>query len=103
MPDVVDSSARKRSCFVISPIGEHDSEVRKHADAVFKYIIEPATRECGIVAYRSDHLLQPGRISEEMYTRILKDDICIALLTYRNPNVYYELAIAQSAGRPVIF
>jgi hypothetical protein len=102
MPTVFDSSARQRSCFVISPIGDHDSDVRRHADAVFRYIIEPATRECGIVAYRSDHLRQPGRISEEMYDRILNDDICIALLTGRNPNVYYEVAIAHSAGRPVI-
>ena len=94
--------ADQRSCFVISPIGAHDSETRKHADAVFKYIIEPATEECGIVAHRSDHLRHPGRISEEMHARILNDDMCIAVLTERNPNVYYELAIAQSAGRPVI-
>jgi hypothetical protein len=105
MSAVSDSSShqpRPRSCFVISPIGGHDSEARKHADAVFKYIIEPATRECGLIAHRSDHLHHPGRISEEMFARILNDDICIALLTDRNPNVYYELAIAQAAGRPVI-
>ena len=95
-------SMQQRSCFVISPIGAHGSETRRHADAVFKYIIEPATQECGIIAHRSDHLHQPGRISDEMHARILNDDICIALLTGRNPNVYYELAIAQSAGRPVI-
>jgi hypothetical protein len=102
MPIVAGSSARQRSCFVISPIGAEDSEERKHADAVFKYIIEPATGECGLFPHRSDHLSHPGRISDEMYARILNDDLCIALLTYRNPNVYYELAIAQSAARPVI-
>ena len=37
-----------------------------------------------------------------MHDRILNDDLCIALLTGRNPNVYYELAIAQAASRPVI-
>jgi len=102
MPVVADSSAPQRSCFVISPIGAEDSEVRKHADAVFKYIIEPATQECGLFAHRSDHLFHTGRISDEMYARILNNDLCIALLTGRNPNVYYELAIAQSACRPVI-
>jgi hypothetical protein len=102
MPNPSSLVARRRSCFVISPIGAHDSETRKHADAVFEYIIEPATRECGVIAHRSDHLRHPGRISDEMHARILNDDMCIAILTERNPNVYYELAIAQSAGRPVI-
>jgi hypothetical protein len=102
IPTVADPSARQRSCFVISPIGAEDSEVRKHADAVFRYIIEPAAKECGLFPHRSDHLRHAGRISDEMYARILNDDLCIALLTGRNPNVYYELAIAQSAGRPVV-
>ncbi len=102
IPIVADSSARQRSCFVISPIGAEDSEVRKHADAVFKYIIEPAARQFDLLPHRSDHLRHPGRISDEMFARIFNDDLCIALLTGRNPNVYYELAIAQSAGRPVI-
>ena len=37
-----------------------------------------------------------------MFRSILHDDLCIAVLTYHNPNVYYELAIAQSAARPVV-
>jgi hypothetical protein len=91
-----------RTCFVISPIGADRSETRKHADTVFKYIIKPATDQCGMTAYRSDHLRKPGRITHEMHSHILNDDICIALLTGRNPNVYYELAVAQSAARPVV-
>jgi len=37
-----------KRCFVISPIGEEGSDVRKHADDVFDYLIEPAMKECGI-------------------------------------------------------
>jgi hypothetical protein len=96
------SAAKQRSCFVISPIGEPGSLVRRHADAVYKYIIQPAAEECGMVAHRSDHLSNPGSISNEMHRRILNDDLCIVLLTGRNPNVYYELAVALSARRPVI-
>src|SRR5437016_1598412 len=88
-----------RTCFVISPIGAAGSETRKHADDVFKSIIKPATDQCGLIAHRSDHLVKPGRITDEMHERILNDDICIALLTGRNPNVFYELAVAQSASR----
>jgi hypothetical protein len=89
-------------CFVISPIGEEGSEVRQHADDVFEYIIEPAMKECGIEAIRSDHLDKPDVISEQMFRYIFEADLCIAVLTNHNPNVFYELAVAHSAQRPVI-
>lgn len=89
-------------CFVISPIGAEDSEVRRHADEVFEHIVRPAMERCGLVPYRSDHLSAPGRISGQMFERILGDDLCIAVLTGYNPNVFYELAIAHFARRPVI-
>lgn len=54
-------------CFVISPIGEEGSDVRQHADDVFRYIIEPAMKECEIEAIRSDQLYKPGLISEQMF------------------------------------
>jgi hypothetical protein len=37
-----------------------------------------------------------------MFDAILTYDLCIAVLTGANPNVYYELAIAQAAARPVV-
>ncbi|MDD5623911.1 MAG: hypothetical protein PHI23_04350, partial [Candidatus Peribacteraceae bacterium] len=96
MPD------RKRRCFVISPIGQEGSETREHADSVYEYIIKPAMETCSIEVFRSDHLREPGRISDQMFREILTDDFCLALLTGHNPNVYYELAVAQAAARPVI-
>lgn len=89
-------------CFVISPIGEEGSDVRQHADDVFKYIIEPAMKKCEIEAIRSDQLEKPGLISEQMFRLIFEADLCIAVLTNHNPNVFYELAVAHSAQRPVI-
>jgi len=97
----VDDMPRKR-CFVISPIGAEGSPVREHANDVYDYIIKPAMEACDIDAFRSDHLLEPGKISEQMFGAILKEDLCIAVLTGYNPNVFYELAIAQCAKRPVI-
>lgn len=91
-----------KQCFVISPIGEEGSDIRKDADDVFDYIIRPAMEECDIKAFRSDHLDKPGKISEQMFQAIHKADLCIADLTNYNPNVFYELAVAQSANRPVI-
>lgn len=91
-----------RRCFVISPIGAEGSEIRRHADDVFDYIIKPAVEECELVAVRSDHLQEPGKISEQMYREIVTGDCCVALLTGHNPNVFYELAVAQTVGTPVV-
>lgn len=92
----------KKRCFVISPIGKEGSDVRKHADDVFEHLIHPAMRECGIEPIRADHLDSPGRISEQMFRAILDYDFCVVVLTGHNPNVFYELAVAQAAKRPVI-
>ncbi len=91
-----------RRCFVISPIGAEGSAVREHADDVFDFIIKPAMDELGISVYRSDHTQQIGRITDQMFRSLLGEDLCIAVLTFHNPNVFYELAIAQAAARPVI-
>jgi hypothetical protein len=91
-----------KRCFVISPIGENGTPTREHADDVFEFIIKPAMDELGIHVYRSDHSQQIGRITEQMFHSILEEDLCIAVLTFSNPNVFYELAIAQCAARPVI-
>ena len=36
-----------KTCFVVSPIGETDSEIRSNADKLFKYIISPVCESCG--------------------------------------------------------
>jgi hypothetical protein len=92
----------KKRCFVISPIGAPGSDVRAHADDVYNYIIAPVTKELGYDTERGDHASRPGRISDQMYDRILHDELLIAVLTFQNPNVYYELAIAHAAARPLI-
>lgn len=93
--------ANKR-CFVISPIGDEGSGVREHADDVFRFIIEPAVKKFDMEAVRSDHIHETGEITEQMFREIIESDLCVVVLTYENPNVFYELAVAQSAGRPVI-
>ncbi len=37
---------------------------------------------------RSDQLQEPGRISLQMLQQILRADLCVAVLTNHNPNVY---------------
>ena len=91
-----------KKCFVISPIGQEGSDIRKHADYVFEKLIEPAVKECGMEAFRSDHLDRPGWITDQVFEEIYTANVCIADLSFGNPNVFYELGVAQSSNRPVI-
>ncbi len=91
-----------KSCFVISPIGVPGSDVREHADDVFDFIIRPAAEKAGYAPVRADHEARPGTITEQMYDHILGDDLLIAILTGHNPNVFYEIAVAEAAARPLI-
>ncbi|MHA2283823.1 MAG: toll/interleukin-1 receptor domain-containing protein [Promethearchaeota archaeon] len=91
-----------RKCFIISPIGKEDSEEREHANQVFDYIIKPALEECNIEPIRADQMYQAGKITDQIYEAILTYDMSIVVLAFNNPNVYYELAVAQCAVRPVI-
>jgi O-acetyl-ADP-ribose deacetylase (regulator of RNase III) len=93
---------KRRRCFVISPIGKEGSAVRAHADDVLEFIIKPALAKCDVVAVRSDQMAESGTITEQMFREIVNADVCVVLLTGFNPNVFYELAIAQAAARPVV-
>lgn len=93
--------AEKR-CFVISPIGAEGSEVGHHTDDVFRFIIQPATEDFDIAPVRSDQMPETGRITQQMFEELVRADMCIAILTGLNPNVFYEVAVAQSAARPMV-
>jgi len=92
----------KKTAFVISPIGDEDSPVREHADDVFDYIIKPAMEELGMEAFRADHIKESGLVSNQMFKAIFNYDLIIALITYRNANVFYELGISHYANKAVI-
>ena len=91
------------SCFVVSPIGPADSLERKHANIVLKFIVRPVLLELGFEEpVRADTLAEPGLITRQIISHLLNDDLVIADLTGRNPNVFYELAIRHAAGRPFV-
>jgi len=94
--------SEKKKAFVISPIGPEGSDIRSHADDVFDYIIKPAMEEIGMEAFRADHIKESGLISDQMFKAIFNYDLIIALITYKNPNVFYELGIAHYSNKAVI-
>lgn len=91
-----------KSCFVIAPIGEPDSETRKRSDQVLKHIIAPAVESCGYLAVRADKIDKPGIITSQVIQRVVGDPLVIADLSETNPNVFYELAIRHAIRKPLV-
>jgi hypothetical protein len=100
--DPQDGSAKPRKCFLISPVDDPDPNVRKHAETVWKYVVRPALLDTDLAARRFELAETGGKIGQPMIDAILDDDLIIAVLSHHNPNVYYSVALAQAAGRPLI-
>ncbi len=92
----------EKQCFVIAPIGDDDSEVRKRSDKLLKYVIAPVVAEKDYEAIRADQIAEPGLITSQVIQHVAEDDLVVADLTERNPNVFYELAIRHALKRPLV-
>lgn len=89
-------------CFVITPIGDDDSPERKHADMILRNVIEPITSELGFAAVRADQIDRSGIITKQIYEHIARARLCIADLSFNNPNVFYELGIRHTCKLPTV-
>ena len=93
---------QEKQCFVISPIGEPDSETRKRSDQVLQHVVRPAANSCGYKAVRADEIDKPGIITSQVIQHVVNADLVVADLTERNPNVFYELAIRHALKKPLV-
>ncbi|MCF8292489.1 MAG: nucleoside 2-deoxyribosyltransferase [Chitinophagaceae bacterium] len=84
----------KRLVFILTPFHDYYSEDYK--------VIRDACSEGGFNAYRGDENYIKGDIFPEMLKLIVKANLIIANVNGRNPNVLYELGIAQALDKPVI-
>lgn len=91
-----------KTCFFIAPIGDEGTETRKRSDQILKHIIEPAANEAGYQAIRADKISEPGNITSQIVQHLIDDDLVIADLTGKNPNVFYELAVRHTLKKAVL-
>ncbi len=99
---MANKGTKKKKCFIIAPIGEEGSDTRNRSDKVLKHIIRPAVKECNYEPIRADKIAEPGIITSQVIQRLLNDDLVIADLTEKNPNVYYELAVRHAVNKPFV-
>ena len=101
--DEPNRTTKRKKCFIITPIGDEGSDIRRHIDGIIDAVIEPVIKgsfDYDIeVAHRID---EPGNIPKQVIVSIYESDLVIANLTFNNPNVMYELALRHCFGTPVI-
>lgn len=83
----------KPLCFVIMPF-------KKEFDPIYNKIKE-ITKNEGFFCVRADEITR-GIISRDIFDNIFRAFVIIADLTGKNPNVFYELALAHYIGKKVI-
>jgi hypothetical protein len=83
------------TCFVIQPFSAKFD--KRYAD-----VYKPALEQAGLEPYRVDKDPSTERLIEAIEEQIRNATLCLADITTDNPNVWYELGYAFSAGRSVI-
>ena len=79
-----------KTCFYVTPIGDEGSEVRKHADMMLKHLVEPVTTEAALTVVRADKIEKSGLITQQVLEHLVRSRLCIADLSFNNPNAFYE-------------
>ncbi len=85
-------------CFVLMPFSETFDVQNVYRDHI-KLVIE---KRCGLRCERADDIYDISGVMQSVWEGINRACLIIADLTDRNPNVFYELGIAHTLGKPVI-
>ncbi len=90
----IDCSENKRSVFVLTPFLEREFETFE--------AIKNTCMEVNLTCTRGDEVFRDKDILTHIITSISKSSVIIANLNGRNANVFYELGICHSMGKPII-
>ncbi|MBS6559212.1 MAG: nucleoside 2-deoxyribosyltransferase [Clostridiales bacterium] len=92
-----------KKCFVVCPIGNEGSDIRKHSDQLFKHIIQPICNDLDFEATRIDHENKPHSITDGIIHHLTNDELVIADLTKHNPNAFFEMGYRAALQKPSIY
>lgn len=92
-----------KKCFIITPIGNENTDVFRKAKGVIESAIKPILKKYGFDDIEPAYEINlSGMITTQIINRIIEDDLVIVNLTGNNPNVMYELCLRHVVAKPII-
>ena len=89
-------------CFIITPIGDSQSNIRRSTDGISKAIIEPLLKEFNMEPVAAHEISELGSINDKVIEHIYNDKLAIVNLTGLNSNVMYELGVRYTMRKHTI-
>jgi hypothetical protein len=84
-------------CFVLMPFADvFDTQ------KVYSEYVKPTVEACGLRCLRADDVYGVSGVMQSIWEAINQSRVIIADVTGRNANVFYELGIAHTLGKPVV-
>ena len=96
------NNTQNRRCFIITPIGNSNSAIRRKIDGLIEEVIEPVLKELKYDVIVSHRISESGSMTNAIIKGVYESDLVIANLTDNNPNVMYEVALRHASAKPII-
>jgi hypothetical protein len=93
--DSIDIRVDYPEVFVVMPFGQPWSQ------DVFNEMFKPGIEDAGFVVFRGDSIVRVGDLSTNVWRSITQAGLIVAEVSVPNPNVYYEIGLADAVGKPV--
>lgn len=87
---------KRPKCFVIMPF-------KPELNYFYLYLRNHLSEQHGVEAERGDHEVLTKPLMEKIRENIIAADVILADVSGNNPNVFYEVGLAQAFLKPVIF
>jgi hypothetical protein len=92
---IPDTIVEKLDVFVLMPF-------KADMLPVYEDHIKPTCASLGLTVRRADDFFTANRVVEDIWKAMVSARLIVADCTDRNPNVFYEIGLAHTIGKPTI-